>query len=107
MEFEKAMRAAEEYLTFTPRFMDPKMPQGLWFCNTVAEASAIQINAVCLGSGCDWDDVVKVQPFLESFLYLVIVTAQRHRPGGDGEAAAPPPSGHVHLRHHGRGLPQL
>lgn len=74
MEFEKAMRAAEEYLTFIPRFMDPKMPQGLWFCNTVAEASAIQINAVCLGSGCDWDDVVKVQPFLECFLYLVIVT---------------------------------
>lgn len=74
MEFEKAMRAAEEYLTFTPRFIDPKQPQGLWFCNTVTEASAIQINAVCLGSRCDWDDVVKVQPFLECFPYLVIVT---------------------------------
>ena len=29
MEFEKAMQAATAYLTFTPRFMDPKQPQGL------------------------------------------------------------------------------
>ena len=29
MEFEKAMQAAAAYLTFTPRFMDPKQPQGL------------------------------------------------------------------------------
>lgn len=74
MEFEKAMQAAEAYLTFTSRFMDPKQPQGLWFCNTVAEVSAIQLNAVCLGQGCDWDDVVKARPFLDHFPFLVIVT---------------------------------
>ena len=74
MEFEKAMQAATAYLTFTPRFMDPKQPQGLWFCNTVAEVSAIQINAVCLGGGCEWDDVVKTEPFLKFFPFVVIVT---------------------------------
>ena len=74
MEFEKAMRLAEEFLTFTPRFMDPKAPQGLWFCDSLAEVSAIQLNAVMLGSGCEWDDVVKCRPFLEAFEYLVIVT---------------------------------
>lgn len=74
MEFEKAMAAAEAYLTFTSRFIDPKMPQGLWICDNVAEVSAIGINAVCLGGGCEWDDIVKTQPFLEHFPFLVIVT---------------------------------
>lgn len=74
MEFEKAMQSAGQYLTFSPRFMDPKQPQGLWFCDSVVEVSAIQINAVCLGSGCDWDDVVKCRPFLDQFPFLVIVT---------------------------------
>ena len=64
MEFEKAMSAAEAFLTFTPRFIDPNMPQGLWICSNAAEVSAIEINAVCLGSGCEWDDIVKTQPFL-------------------------------------------
>ena len=74
MEFEKAMREAEQYLTFTPRFMDPDAPQGLWFCDTLTEVSAIELNACMLGSGCEWDDVVKCRPFLEAFRYLVIVT---------------------------------
>ena len=74
MEFEKAMELASQYLTFTPRFIDPAQPQGLWICDTVTEVSAIQINAVCLGTGCGWDDVVRCRPFLEAFPYLVIVT---------------------------------
>ena len=74
MEFEKAMSAAEAFLTFTPRFIDPNMPQGLWICSNAAEVSAIEINAVCLGSGCEWDDIVKTQSFLDHFPFLVIVT---------------------------------
>lgn len=74
MEFEKAMEKAQEYLTFTPRFIDPGQPQGLWFCDSVAEVSDIQINAVCLGSGSEWDDVVRCRPFLDAFPFLVIVT---------------------------------
>ncbi|WP_298016695.1 AAA family ATPase [uncultured Dysosmobacter sp.] len=73
MEFEKAMHAASQYLTFTDRFLDPKLPQGLWFCGNVAEVSDIQVNAVCLGSGCEWNDVVKCQPFFEHWEYIVIV----------------------------------
>ena len=74
MEFEKAMKAAEDVLAFAPRFMDPKAPQGLWICDSVAEVSAIQMNAVTLGSGCEWDEIVKCRPFLEAFPYLCIVT---------------------------------
>lgn len=74
MEFEKALRLAGEYLTFEERFIDPKAPQGLWFCDSVAEVSAIQINAVCLGTGVGFDDMVKCRPFFELFPYVVIVT---------------------------------
>ena len=74
MAFEKAMERAQEYLTFTPRFIDPGLPQGLWFCDSVAEVSDIQLNAVCLGTGCQWDDVVRCREFLAAFPFLVIVT---------------------------------
>jgi len=74
MEFKKSMNLAAQYLTFTERFMDPKLPQGLWFCDNLVEVSLIQINAVCLGSGSEWSDVAKCQPFFEHFPYIVIVT---------------------------------
>ena len=51
MEFEKALRMAEEYLTFTPEFIGPKAPQGIWFCDNTLEVSAVKLNAVCLGAG--------------------------------------------------------
>ena len=74
MEFEKALRLAGEYLTFEERFIDPNAPQGLWFCDSIAEVSAIQINAVCLGTGVGFDAVAKCRPFFELFPYVVIVT---------------------------------
>lgn len=74
MEFEKAMRMAAEYLTFEERFMDPKAPQGVWICDNMAEVSDIQLNAVCLGSGVDYDAIAKCRPFFELFPYVVIVT---------------------------------
>lgn len=74
MEFEKAMSAAEQHLSFSPRFIDPKQPQGLWICANVVEVSDIQINAVCLGASCTWDDMVMCRPFFDAFPYLVIVT---------------------------------
>lgn len=74
MEFEKALRLAGEYLTFEARFIDPTLPQGLWFCDNVAEVSEIQINAVCLGSSVEWDALAKCRPFFECFPYVVIVT---------------------------------
>ena len=74
MEFEKALRLAREYLTFEERFISPDEPQGLWFCDNVAEVSDIQVNAVCLGTGADFDAVGKCRPFFELFPYVVIVT---------------------------------
>lgn len=74
MEFEKALRLAEQYLTMTPRFISPKEPQGLWICANASEVSKIEINAVCLSSGGEWDDFVKCTPFFDHFPFLVIAT---------------------------------
>lgn len=74
MEFDEAMRLAGQYLTFDPNFIDPKLPQGLWFCDSAVEAHGMLINTVCLASGCDWADVIRCRPFFELFPYLVIVT---------------------------------
>ncbi len=74
MEFEKALHLAAEHLTFDANFIDPKLPQGIWFCDNAAEVSDIRINAVCLGSGVDFDAVTRCQPFFQLFEYVVIVT---------------------------------
>ena len=74
MEFEKAMELAESCLTFEPRFIDPGLSQGLWFCDNIAEVSVIKINAVCLGSGCEWNALSRCRQFFEAFKFVVIVT---------------------------------
>ncbi len=74
MEFNQAVRLAAEYLTFDERYLDPTLPQGIWFCDSVAEVSDIQANAVCLGSGVEWAAVAKCQPFFQCFEYVVLVT---------------------------------
>ena len=75
MEFEKALALAAEVLVFCGGdAISPEAPQGLWFCDNVIEVSDIRNNAVCLGSGVEWDAVVKCRPFFELFPYVVIVT---------------------------------
>lgn len=75
MEFEKALKLAEEFLVFCGgNAIFPEAPQGIWFCDNVIEVTDIQINAVCLGSGVEWDEISKCRPFFELFPYVVIVT---------------------------------
>ena len=74
MDFEKAMAQAEEVLMFSPRFVDPMAPQGLWICSSAEEVFAIGLNAVTLARGYWWDDLAKCRPFLEAFPYLCIVS---------------------------------
>jgi len=73
--FEAAMKAAGEYLTFLPYRMDPDLPQGVWFMDSITELAAVEVNAVVLGIGMEWNDVVYCRKFLASFKYMVIVAA--------------------------------
>lgn len=74
MEFEKAVELASQSLVFCRGDLSPDAPQGIWFCDNVLEVSAIRENAVCLGSGVEWDAVAACRPFFERFPYVVIVT---------------------------------
>lgn len=73
MEFEKAMRQAARYLYFNDMYIDPKLPEGLWICFKMEDREMIQVNAVCLLEGADYDDIPKCLSFFEYFPYLVIV----------------------------------
>lgn len=64
---------ALEVLAFEPRFLDPTLPSGLWFCDCAESVYAIQINAVCLASAKTWDDLPKCKDFFRAFPYIVIV----------------------------------
>lgn len=64
---------ALEVLAFEPRFLDPTLPSGLWFCDCAESVYAIQINAVCLASTKTWDDLPKCKDFFQAFPYIVIV----------------------------------
>lgn len=75
MEFEKAMRqAAENGLIFNETYMDPKLPEGVWICDNAEDVSDIRFNAVCLGSGVDYDAIARCRSFFQLFEYVVIVT---------------------------------
>lgn len=74
MEFEKALRLAEEHLTLNPTYISPDLPTGIWICDNVAEVSDIQFNAVCLGHGADYDAFARCRAFFECFPYVCIVT---------------------------------
>lgn len=65
--------AAMDVLAFEPRFLDPALPSGLWFCDCAESVQAISINAVCLKSSASWDDLAKCQAFFHAFPYVVIV----------------------------------
>ncbi len=75
MEFEKALKLAQEYLSSCgPSYISTEDPRGIWFCDSAVEVQHIANNAVCLPIGGDWDDVIKCRPFFELFPYVAIVT---------------------------------
>lgn len=67
------------WLTYDPCFMDPSLPCGLWFCDSAESVLAVQINAVCLSPGADWEDLGQCNGFFNGFEYLVIVCPDEHK----------------------------
>lgn len=68
-----------QWLVYEPRFLDPDMPRGLWFCDGPEAVYTIQINAVCLASGVEWADLPKCAEFVQAFPYVVIVSPDPER----------------------------
>lgn len=75
MEFKKALQQAGEVLWLSESHMDPKAPQGLWFCDGLITWDVIRQNAVFKPDAVSWDDLVKCKAFFCAFPYLVVVAA--------------------------------
>lgn len=65
---------AEGVLLFEPRFLDPGLPSGLWFCDGPETVQTVQMNAVCLAQTAGWEDLTRCAAFFRPFPYIVIVS---------------------------------
>lgn len=75
MEFSQALTEAGEVLWLADSDLDPKAPQGLWFCDSFATWDAVRTNAVYKPDSISWDELVKIRPFFSAFPYIVVVSA--------------------------------
>lgn len=71
--------AAMEILAMEPRFLDPGLPSGLWFCDCAESVQAVSINAVCLKTAHKWDELARCQDFFQAFPYIVIICPDPER----------------------------
>lgn len=65
-----------QWLTYRPEMMDPALSSGLWFCADLLDVQAVDVNAVCLGLGCSWDDLKYCHDFLLNFKFVFIPVAE-------------------------------
>lgn len=70
---------AMNVLAVEPRFLDPTLPSGLWFCDGAEAVQAVEVNAVCLSSAATWEDLSRCQKFFEAFPYIVIVATDAEK----------------------------
>lgn len=70
-----------QWLVYEPRFLDPGLPTGLWFCDSPATVLGVEINACCLAAGADWDDLGRCEAFAQAFPYVLIVCPDSARRG--------------------------
>lgn len=70
---------ADGVLLFEPRFLDPSLPSGLWFCDSLESVQAVSINAVCLAQTAGWEDLSRCAAFFRPFPYIVIVSPDPER----------------------------
>ena len=65
----------DEVLVYDPKFIDPKLPTGFWFCADPADVLAVQINAGCLRASGGWERLGRHEAFFLQFCYVLVVCA--------------------------------
>ncbi|MBS5135882.1 MAG: AAA family ATPase [Oscillospiraceae bacterium] len=68
-----------QWLTYDPRWMDPKQSSGFWLCTDPADVLSIQINAGCLSAGSTWEDLGRCETFFSRFPYVLLVCPDKAR----------------------------
>lgn len=64
-------------LLYEPRFIDPSLTTGLWWCETIDDVKAYGINCVCLSALHGWDEVKQAKGWLSQFMYIFVVSTNR------------------------------
>lgn len=55
-----------------PKFIDPTLPTGLWWCLDAEDVLTVQDNAVCLACGADWDETGVCAEAVAQFPYILV-----------------------------------
>lgn len=73
-----------EALLYLPRFMDPELPTGLWWCRDAEDMQEVGVNAVCKALTATWGEVGRRAGFIHQFPYILLAVP----PGADQEELA-------------------
>lgn len=61
-----------EALLCLPRFMDPSLPTGLWWCKDAEDVQVVGTNAVCKALLADWGELARYADYIGQFPYILL-----------------------------------
>lgn len=69
--------SCEDILLFEPRFIDPALTTGLWWCQSPEDVQAVGLNAVCMSISAHWEDVQYCSEWIKQFPYIFVASPDR------------------------------
>lgn len=72
-----ASLSIEDCLVFEPRFIDPSLSTGLWWCETALDVQAVGVNAVALPLAGSWDNLRHCMDWIQQFPYIFVASPSR------------------------------
>lgn len=76
---EISLPDASGVLVYEPRFLDPSLSTGLWFCEDAEAVRVVGVNAVSLSLTAKWNDLYHCREFFSAFPYVLVVAAEDKR----------------------------
>lgn len=76
---ERRLPDVSGVLVYEPRFLDPALSTGLWFCEDAEAVKAVGVNAVSLALTAKWNDLCRCTDFFKRFPYVLVVAADEAR----------------------------
>lgn len=72
---DRPLPDVSDVLVYEPRFLDPSLSTGLWFCEDAESVQAVGVNAVSLSLAAKWNDLCRCADFFKRFPYVLVVAA--------------------------------
>lgn len=61
-----------DYLLCEDRFIDPKLPEGLWWCKDKDDMLSVELNAVCMPPELSWETVMAGSELITQFPFIFV-----------------------------------